>query len=127
MICTLVAGLIMYCWAAVDAVPGLYVWACFYGIAVGGVQSVFPAGLTSLITDPQKQGTRMGMVFTIVSFAALTGSPISGAIISAQGGKYVGAQVFSGTSMLLATVFITAARVVRTRKMGLGTLNLAKV
>ncbi|KAH7165791.1 major facilitator superfamily transporter [Dactylonectria macrodidyma] len=127
MICTLVAGLIMFCWVAVDAVPGLYVWACFYGMAVGGVQSIFPAGLTSLITDPQKQGTRMGMVFTIVSFAALTGSPIAGAIISSQSGTYVGAQVFAGTSMLLATVFITAARVVRTRKMGLGTFNLAKV
>ncbi|KAH8733813.1 major facilitator superfamily transporter [Ilyonectria robusta] len=127
MSCTLVAGLIMYCWAAVDSVAGLYVWASFYGIAVGGVQSVFPAGLTSLTADPQKQGTRMGMVFTIVSFATLTGSPIAGAIISSQGGKYVGAQVFSGTSMVLATVFIAAARAVKTRKTGLAIFSLAKV
>ncbi|KAF7551471.1 hypothetical protein G7Z17_g4978 [Cylindrodendrum hubeiense] len=126
MSCTLLAGLIMYCWSAVDAVPGLYVWACFYGVAVGGVQSVFPAGLTSLTTDPQKQGTRMGMVFTIVSFATLTGSPIAGVIISSQGGKYIGAQVFSGTSMLVAMVFIGAARVVKTRKTGLGTFAMAK-
>lgn len=108
----------MYCWAAVNSVSGLYAWAVFYGFAVGGVQSVFPAGLTSLTSDPQKQGTRMGMVFTIVSFASLTGSPIAGAIINSQGGKYIGAQIFAGTSMVLGTAFICASKVVKTRKMG---------
>ncbi|KAK7421315.1 hypothetical protein QQX98_002209 [Neonectria punicea] len=115
---TLVSGLIMYCWAAVNSVPGLYAWAVFYGFAVGGVQSVFPAGLTSLTSDPQKQGTRMGMVFTIVSFATLTGSPIAGAIIKSQGGKYLGAQIFAGSSMVLGAAFVGAAKVVKTRKMG---------
>ncbi|KAK7432451.1 hypothetical protein QQZ08_001016 [Neonectria magnoliae] len=115
---TLVSGLIMYCWAAVNSVPGLYAWAVFYGFAVGGVQSVFPAGLTSLTSDPQKQGTRMGMVFTIVSFATLTGSPIAGAIIKSQGGKYLGAQIFAGTSMVLGAAFVSAAKIVKTRKMG---------
>ncbi|TDZ17984.1 Aspyridones efflux protein apdF [Colletotrichum orbiculare MAFF 240422] len=97
----LMTGTVMYCWMGVTDATGLYVWSVFYGFAVGGVQALFPAVLSSLTADPQKQGTRMGMVFTIVSFASLTGSPVAGAIIGAGGGDYTGAQAFAGTCLLL--------------------------
>lgn len=56
----------------------------------------------------------MGMIFTIVSFAVLTGPPIEGALIAADGERYVGAQCFAGASMMLGAVALTAARVGRT-------------
>ncbi len=90
------AGICVLCWMTVTSVAELYVWAVFYGIAAGGIQSLFPAGLSSLTTDLRKSGVRLGMVFTIISFATLTGPPIAGAIISATGGKYYGAQAFAG-------------------------------
>ena len=40
-----------------------------------GIQSLFPATLSTLTTDLQKVGVRMGLVFTLVSFAALMGPP----------------------------------------------------
>ncbi|KAH6893162.1 major facilitator superfamily transporter [Thelonectria olida] len=127
MLCTLITGITMFCWAAVKSVSGMYAWTVVYGFVVGGVQSVFPSGLTSLTEDPRKQGTRMGMVCTIVSFATLTGSPISGAIINFQGGHYLGAQMFAGTAMLLAAVFVFSARLVKTRRQGFGIVSGAKV
>ncbi|KAK2045098.1 major facilitator superfamily transporter [Colletotrichum somersetense] len=117
---SLASGILMYCWVAVSSTAGLYAWTPFYGLAASGIQSLFPAALSQLTSDPRKQGTRMGMTFTIVSFAVLTGPPIAGAIISAEGGKYVGAQVFAGTCLMAGTCFWVAARMVKTRRAGGG-------
>lgn len=117
----LLSGLMMFFWIDVDSPWKLYVWTTFYGITGGAIQSLFPAGLSSLTTDPRKQGTRMGMVFTIVSFAVLTGNPIAGAIITGTpGGKYIGAQVFAGCDLVVGSGFILAARMVKTKKAGAG-------
>lgn len=115
------AALMILSWMAVDSQTGLYVWACFTGTALGGVQAMFPSALASLTSDPSKQGTRIGMIFTIVSFAALTGSPISGALLSAAQGRYIGAQAFAGTALALGMFFLAVAWVVQRRKEGKST------
>ncbi|KAF4832909.1 Aspyridones efflux protein apdF [Colletotrichum tropicale] len=111
-------ALLLFSWIAVSSPAGVYVWASFSGMATGGIQSLFPSALASLTSDPQKQGTRIGMVFTIVSFAGLIGPPIGGALISAVGGSYVGAQAFAGTSLSLGMAFMMTAREVKRRKKG---------
>lgn len=116
----IIAGVCQLTWIAVADPPGLYAWAVFFGIAAGGIQSLFPAGLSSLTTDLRKSGTRMGMVFTIVSFATLTGPPIAGALISSCGGEYYGAQAFAGCAMIVGGGFMAAAKVVKQRKLGGG-------
>ncbi|KAI0893157.1 MFS general substrate transporter [Annulohypoxylon nitens] len=116
----LACGVCLLAWMAVHTPAQLYGWACVYGVAAGSLQSLFPAGLSSLTTDLRKQGTRMGMVFTIVSFAVLTGNPIAGAIIGAMGGRYYGAQGFTGACLIVGMGFLIAARVVRMRKTGEG-------
>lgn len=109
-------GICILCWQAVDTTTGLYVWSCFYGMVAGGIQSLFPAGLSSLSTDVRKAGVRIGMVFTTVSFATLAGPPIAGAIITAAGGKYFGAQIFAGVTLVLGTGFMSVARTIKARK-----------
>lgn len=116
----LVCGIGLLCWMAVRTPAQLYGWSVVYGIAAGSLQSLFPAGLSSLTTDLRKQGTRMGMVFTIVSFAVLTGNPIAGAIIGSMGGRYEGAQGFTGACLLVGMGFLIAARWVRMRRTGTG-------
>ncbi|KAI1082591.1 MFS general substrate transporter [Whalleya microplaca] len=116
----LICGIALLAWMAVKTSAELYVWTVFYGIAAGALQSLFPAGLSSLTTDLRKQGTRMGMVFTIVSFAVLTGNPIAGAIIAAMDGSYVGAQAFTGVCLLVGMGLILSARIARMRKTGAG-------
>ncbi|KAL2015438.1 hypothetical protein VTK56DRAFT_5493 [Thermocarpiscus australiensis] len=109
-------GICMVCWMAVRSTAGMYVWTCFYGLFGGGIQSLFPAALSSLTTDLSKAGVRIGMTFTIVSFATLAGPPIAGAIITASGGRYYGAQAFAAATLLLGMGFMTAARTVKARR-----------
>jgi MFS family permease len=112
-----VAGICVFCWMAVTSTAGVYVWCCFYGMVAGGIQSLFPAGLSSLTTDMRKAGVRMGMIFTIVSFATLAGPPIAGAIITASGGSYYGAQAFAGASLVLGMALMAAARAVKVKRL----------
>lgn len=112
----IIGGICQLSWIGVKDDVGLWVWTIFYGLPAGGLQSLFPAGLGSLTTDLRKAGTRMGMAFTIVSFASLTGPPIAGAIISRCGGQYYGAQAFAGCCMLVGGGFMAAAKFARMKR-----------
>lgn len=116
------SALIMFAWTAISSVNGLYAWAAICGIPIGGIQSMFPSALAALTTDPRKQGTRIGMVFTVVSFSVLTGPPIEGSLISVMGGQYLAAQLFAGANLLLGTIFLVATRETKRSKIGLGLL-----
>lgn len=54
-------------------------------------------------------GVRIGMVFTIISFACLTGPPIAGALIDARNGDFLYAQIFGGTVMVSGAVGLIGA------------------
>lgn len=71
---------LVLCWGIVSSPVGLYVWVSFYGVTLGGIQALFPSASASasFTTDLQKQGTRIGMVFMIVSYRVLIGPPIAG-------------------------------------------------
>jgi MFS family permease len=105
-----ICSLIMYCWMAVHTVPGVWVFAIVYGSCAAGVQSLFPATVASLTTDPKKAGMRMGMVFSVAGFATLTGPPIAGALIQQGKGSYIYAQIFAATAMGAGCVMVGAAR-----------------
>ena len=104
-------GLLIYCWTAVTSKGGLVAFAVVYGLVAAGMQSLFPATLSSLTTDLKKTGVRMGMVFTVVSFATLTGTPLAGALIQRGNGKYLYAQMFAGTVLMGGFAMLLAARV----------------
>ena len=107
----LITGLLLYCWAAVSSTASLYVFAAMYGLFAAGFQSLFPAALTSLTTDLSRAGVRMGMVFSLVGFAILTGTPLAGALIQRDNGRYLYAQMFAGSLLTASFVFIVAARI----------------
>jgi len=86
-------GIMMYAWIGVRSPGGLYTFATLYGAGSAGIQSMYPATLSSLTSDLSKAGVRMGMSFSIVSFACLTGAPLAGALIESQGGDYLYAQM----------------------------------
>lgn len=106
---TAIAGTIMFCWSVVGSWSGLMIWAAFYGFFGSGVQGLFTAALAGLTTDLQKMGIRIGMVLSIGSFAALTGSPLAGSLIESNGGDYFNMQVFGGSCLLVAAGVNTMA------------------
>lgn len=76
-------------------------------------QSLFPTVVSSLGVDLNKSGIRLGMAFSAISFAALVGGPIGGAILQANGGKYTGSIVWAGISTTIGVCLVLAARVVK--------------
>ncbi len=108
---TLIAGLTLFCWAAVKDYQGVLVFDTIYGFIMASAQGMFPPSLGSLTTDLSKMGVRMGMVFSICGFALLIGEPLAGVVIAADGGGYLYAQMWSGAAMTLGGVFLGAARI----------------
>ncbi|KAJ6002516.1 hypothetical protein N7451_005063 [Penicillium sp. IBT 35674x] len=104
------AAVLLYCWIAINSYGGLIAFVVVYGFFGGGVQSLFPSALASLTDEPSKAGVRIGMIFSIVSIASLTGPPIAGALIDIHGGQYLYAQLFGGTSMVLGCLLLIVAR-----------------
>jgi MFS family permease len=111
---SLIAGLILLAWAGVTNHSGILVFDVFYGVFMAAAQGMLPPSLGSLTSDLSKMGVRIGMVFSILGFAILIGNPLAGALISVDGGKYLYAQMYAGSALVLGVVFLAAARVVVT-------------
>ena len=78
------------------------------------VQGVFVGALASLTEDPQKMGTRFGMVATVVGFATLAGPPTAGAIIDQSDGSFLWAQIWGGTVTAVGFGTLMGARFMAT-------------
>lgn len=107
-------GILMFCWAAVDSIAGLYVFAVFYGLASAAAMGLFAGTVPSLTKDLDKIGTRVGMVLTLMSLGPLTGPPVAGALIQRSGGNYIASQIWAGISLLVSVLALLGARVIRT-------------
>lgn len=88
------------------------VFSALYGFGSGAFVSLAPA-LIAQISDLREVGVRNGTFFSIISFAALTGTPIGGALVSdVLHGSYTRLQVFSGVVMIAGATLFVVARVV---------------
>ncbi|KAI1453893.1 MFS general substrate transporter [Annulohypoxylon moriforme] len=104
-------ALVAFCWLGVDSVPGLYVFTCFYGICSGSFQCLTATAVASITKRLDTVGTRLGMAFSISSFASLTGPPIGGAIQAASGGKFTGAQAWAASMTFIGFLCFAFVRV----------------
>ncbi|OLN87377.1 Riboflavin transporter MCH5-like protein 17 [Colletotrichum chlorophyti] len=111
VISLLLSSVNLFAWAAVDSVTGLYVWVVSYAFTANAVQTLFTASMGEVTSDMSKLGVRIGMVFTIVSFACLAGSPIGGRLVQIDNGDFLYAQIFAGSSMLLGGLLVAFAKV----------------
>ncbi|OIW26927.1 MFS general substrate transporter [Coniochaeta ligniaria NRRL 30616] len=110
----LAAAVLMYCWIAVRSGGALYAFTVLFGLAAAAIQALFPATATTMTPHANRAGTRVGMIFTIVSFATLTGPAIAGVLIERDNGSYVYAQLFAGTSFVLGAFLAAASRLAKT-------------
>lgn len=106
-----ITTVVAYCWLAVSDTGGFYAFTCFYGLSNGAIQCLIPTTVASLTPDMSKVGTRLGMAFSMISFAALTGPPIGGALQGADDGRFMPAQVWAATATLIGACLVFAARI----------------
>jgi MFS family permease len=107
----LYVNVLAFCWMGVTSQTSLYVFVSFYGLGLAAFQSLIPTTVARMTKDISKVGTRMGMVFTFLSFASLVGPPIGGALLAADSGVYLYAQAWSGASAAVGTALVLASRV----------------
>jgi MFS family permease len=109
---TFICSIMMFGWIGVHSVGSLYAFAVIYGSASAVLQALWPAAITSLNRTPdlKKNGVRMGMAFTIVSFSSFTGPPLAGALIQYNGGSYTYANIWAGTTFLVGGFLLIASR-----------------
>ncbi|POR38655.1 Putative transporter MCH4, partial [Tolypocladium paradoxum] len=99
-------------WTPVNNTAGLLVFTVIFGFSAGGFISLGPT-LIAQIVDIRKIGTGVGVALAIQSIGALTGSPVGGAIVSAQNGSYLGLQLFCGFAMLAGSFIFGVARYIQ--------------
>lgn len=110
---TLISGVLLYCWAAVHSLGGLFAFSVIYGFFAAGVQSLFPAACASLTPDLKKMGVRTGMCFSFISIACLTGPPLAGALIQKDDGGFLFAQIFGGSAFMGGSLTLMAVQFVK--------------
>ncbi|KAI1653476.1 riboflavin transporter MCH5 [Daldinia decipiens] len=96
-------------WIPGESTATTVTYGAIFGFASGGFISLLPS-LIAQISDIREIGIRTGMAFFAAAVGALIGSPIGGAIVSANGGKYLGLQLFCGIVMTISMLWFIAAR-----------------
>ncbi|KAJ5621358.1 monocarboxylate permease [Penicillium herquei] len=90
--------------------PGLAIaFSAVFGFTSGTYTAISPA-LVAQISDISEIGTRSGSLYAVMSIAALTGSPIGGALLANANGSYWEMQVFTGVMLAVGTLFYIVAR-----------------
>ncbi|KAJ5125307.1 MFS transporter asaE [Penicillium atrosanguineum] len=106
------AILVLALWLPSRSNAPAIVFSALYGFGSGAFVSLAPA-LIAQISDLREVGVRNGTCFSIISFAALTGTPIGGALVSdVLHGSYTKLQIFCGVVMLAGATLFIVARVV---------------
>ncbi|MCJ1384951.1 hypothetical protein MMC17_008069 [Xylographa soralifera] len=110
---SVLTGISVFClWIPFNNHPshaGVILFALVFGFVSGAyVSMMMPCAAKS--GSLETLGQRFGTFQSIIAFAALTGLPIQGVILTAQNGSYLGLQIFSGVSMVLGGLVIGVAR-----------------
>ncbi len=95
---------------------GLIAVAIIFGFFSGGYVSLLSPAIIGLSNNFGEIGIRLGMAFLVTSIAALTGTPITGALLVKYG--FYAPITWSGVSICAGAVSITMARVLRAREKG---------
>lgn len=107
-----VTSVLAFCWIAVHNKPGIIVLSILYGFFSGGFVSLPPVVMMTITKDMRSFGTRLGMCFTVSSFALLVGTPIGGAILN-NSHQYLGVQLFCACCLISCASILGSLRLIR--------------
>ncbi|KAL7893516.1 MFS general substrate transporter [Trichoderma sp. SZMC 28014] len=101
--------LVFALWLPGDSNAATMAFASLFGFSSGTYTAISPA-LVAQISDIHEIGLRSGTMYAFMSVAALTGSPIGGALITTANGSYWKLQVFTGVMLATGSMFYGASR-----------------
>ncbi|KAI1817670.1 monocarboxylate permease-like protein [Poronia punctata] len=101
-------------WVPGKSTATTIVYGAAFGFTSGGFISLLPT-IIAQISDIREIGARSGALLFVGSLGALTGSPIGGAIVTAQNGDYMGLKLWTGLTILVSALIFVVARAVQVR------------
>ncbi|CAL1703585.1 unnamed protein product [Somion occarium] len=111
------SGVLVFAMFGITNTAGVIVFSILYGFASGAFVSLVPPTMATLAPDITQIGIYMGVGFFLTSFANLTGTPISGALLGDEY-KWFKAIIFSGVVMLAGTAVNLACRSMIAKRKG---------
>ncbi|GAA5879955.1 hypothetical protein JCM3774_005689 [Rhodotorula dairenensis] len=113
-----ISGILIFCFTSMcKSEAGLIVFTILFGFSSGAYVSMMPATTASLTKDMRQLGHRTSLLFLIVSIFALTGTPISGAILS-RDPSYKSSLFVAGAFVILGSLLNAATWWVVSREKG---------
>ena len=111
MILTCLAStlLVLCLWLPARGTVPILLFAGLYGFTSGSFVSLGPA-LVAQLCDVREIGVRSGVMFLLVSFSALTGNPIAGALLGDRRDNFDALMTFCAVVMGLGTVLFLGGR-----------------
>ena len=110
VMCTVSFILNLALWLPARGNVPIIIFAVLYGFASGTFVSLAPAIVAQITSDMRQIGTRTGSMFGLVSFAALIGNPIAGALLSDDNDQYLYLQIFTGVAIAVGTAFFVLSK-----------------
>ncbi|KAI0738843.1 MFS general substrate transporter [Daedaleopsis nitida] len=108
--CTFLMALLAFVlWTFARSLAPVMAFGILYGCFAGAFLAMQIPCVTQ-ISDIKEVGTRIGVLYSVSSFAVLAGSPTAGAIFQAGGGGYTGMIVLCGMLNLVGSLLILLSR-----------------
>lgn len=108
---SIATGIVTSCLSTATSVAGLVVYSVVFGFTSGAILSGASTAFTVTTKDPREMGTYMGMGMGLISFAALIGPPICGALVDRYGG-YLQVSLFGGIVSIAGGVVVLGVKAV---------------
>ncbi|KAJ7085107.1 MFS general substrate transporter [Mycena belliarum] len=106
----LLSGLLcVFFWLFAKSLVAIMLFAAAYGFTSGAFISVITPCVAQ-ISDIRQIGSRIGILYSVISFPALVGGPIGGKLLEAGKGNYTGMILFAGLTVIAGAFFILAAK-----------------
>ncbi|KAJ7819856.1 MFS general substrate transporter [Mycena olivaceomarginata] len=96
-------------WVFARSLVLLMLFAAAYGFTSGAFISVITPCFAQ-ISDIRQIGSRIGILYSIISFPSLVGGPAAGALLEADNGQYTGMILFAGLTVIAGSFLILAAK-----------------
>jgi len=112
------SGVIILCWLPATNTAGVIVFSILFGFFSGAYVSLTPGCFAALSSHVGEMGFRLGVAWAIIAFAALTGTPISGALLGDKVFTWWKPTVWSGVVTLAGSVLLVIARGMHAKSVG---------
>lgn len=95
-------------WPFAHGITAIMLYAALFGICSGGFNALVVPSVGQ-ISEVRQIGTRIGMLYSMISFPSLAGGPAAGALLRHNHG-YIGVIVLSGSTVVVGSLFLLWAK-----------------